>query len=87
MRHLRKNEIARIEGEKYFIYKTSGNEKSKITENMLTNHVAKEPEIVATKLECAKQEATLKKWNYVLNTLKDAHVYFRNVSKNKTWSE
>jgi hypothetical protein len=81
-----KNEIVRVEGEKYFDYKTSNTDK-KITENMLVNYVAKEPDIVASKLECAKQEATLKKWNYVLNTLKDAHVYFRNLSKNKTWAE
>lgn len=81
-----KNEIARVEGEKYFEYKSSGGDK-KITENMITSFVAKEPEVVSIKLECAKQEATLKKWNYVLNTLKDSHVYFRNISKNKTWSE
>lgn len=81
-----KNEIGRIEAEKYFEYKSSNTDK-KITENMLVNYVAKEPDIVAVKLECAKQESTLKKWNYVLNTLKDSHVYFRNISKNKTWAE
>lgn len=81
-----KNEITRLEGEKYFDFKTSGGDK-KITENMLTNHVAREPDIVAAKLECAKQEAALKKWNYVLATLKDSHIYFRNLSKNKTWNE
>lgn len=81
-----KNEITRIEGEKYFDYKTSGGDK-KITENMLTSFVSKEPDIVAAKLECAKQEAALKKWNYLLNTLKDSHIYFRNLSKNKTWNE
>jgi hypothetical protein len=81
-----KNEITRIEGEKYFDFKTSGGDK-KITENMLTNHIAKEPDIVSAKLECAKQEAALKKWNYVLSTLKDSHIYFRNLSKNKTWNE
>lgn len=81
-----KNEITRIEGEKYFDFKVSGGDK-KITENMVTNYVAKEPDIVAAKLECAKQEAALKKWNYVLSTLKDSHIYFRNLSKNKTWNE
>jgi hypothetical protein len=81
-----KNEITRIEGEKYFDFKISSGDK-KITENMLTNYLAKEPDIVACKLECAKQEAALKKWNYVLSTLKDSHIYFRNLSKNKTWSE
>lgn len=81
-----KNEISRIEGEKYFDYKVSGGDK-KITENMLTNYLAKEPDIVSAKAECAKQEAALKKWNYLLASLKDGHIYLRNLSKNKTWSE
>jgi len=81
-----KNEITRIEGEKYFEYKTANTDK-KITENMLTSYVAKSSDIVNAKLECAKYEATLKKWNYVLNILKDGHIYFRNIGKNKGWSE
>lgn len=82
-----KNEITRIEGEKYFDFKTTGFGDKKITENMLANHVAKEPDVMAAKTKCAEQEAALKKWNYVLNTLNSAHVYFRNLAKNKTWSE
>jgi len=87
-----KNEIARIEGEKYFEYKkTSYNKNSgdnkKITENMLTNYVAKDDDIVKAKLECAQAESTLKKYNYLLGVLKDGHIFFRNLSKNKTWSE
>jgi hypothetical protein len=81
-----KNEITRIEGEKYFEYKTSNADK-KITENMLASYVAKEPDIVRARVECATHEANLKKWNYLLSTLKDSHIYFRNLSKNKTWNE
>lgn len=81
-----KNEIVRIEGEKYFEGKISGGDK-KTTENMLVNYVAKSPDIVAAKTECATHEAALKKWNYVLNVLKDGHIYFRNIGKNKTWAE
>jgi len=81
-----KNEVSRIEGEKYFEYKKLNADK-KITENMIVNFVAKEPDIVAAKIECAQQEATLKKWIYVLNTLKESHIYFRNLSKSKTWAE
>jgi len=81
-----KNEITRIEGEKYFEFKQAQGDK-KITENMTTSHIAKDADIVAAKLECAKQESALKKWNYIMNTLKDSHVYFRNLSKNKTWNE
>jgi hypothetical protein len=82
-----KNEITRIEGEKYFEHKTSGSFEKKITENMLTSLVAKEGDVVSAKTECAMQEAALKKWTYIFNTLKDSHIYFRNLSKNKTWSE
>jgi len=81
-----KNEITRIEGEKYFAIQPTESDK-KITENMRTNFIAKEPDIVSAKASCAKQEAALKKWNYVLDTLKNGHVYFRNLSKNKTWAE
>jgi len=81
-----KNEITRIEGEKYFEYKTTNTDK-KVTENMITNFVAKEPDIVNTRRECAAFEATLKKWNYILGSLKDGHIFFRNLSKNKTWNE
>ena len=83
-----KNEIVRIEGEKYFEYKTASIEKKeKTTENLMASYVAKEPDIVKAKAECATQEANLKKWNYLLGVLKDGHIYFRNLSKNKTWSE
>jgi hypothetical protein len=81
-----KNEITRIEGEKYFEYKISNAEK-KITENMVASYVSKEPDIVSARRECAIHEASLKKWNYVMNVLKDGHVYMRNLSKNKTWNE
>lgn len=81
-----KNEIVRIEGEKYFDYKNSSFDK-KITENMLTNYVAKEVDIVKAKIECAQQESALKKWGYLLGVLKDGHIYFRNIGKTKTWAE
>lgn len=81
-----KNEISRIEAEKYFEYKENNQDK-KITENMLISAIAKDPAVVAAKLECSKIEATLKKYNYLLNTLKDGHVFFRNIGKNKSWQE
>lgn len=81
-----KNEITRIEGEKYFEYKMQ-NDKIKITENMLSNHVNKDNDIVNAKIDCAKYESGLKKWNYLLGILKDGHIFFRNLSKNKNWSE
>jgi hypothetical protein len=80
-----KNEVARIEAEKYFEYKTSGGEKK--TEAMINAYVAKSPEVVSAKRECAEKEAAIKKWNYVLGVLNNSHVFFRNLGKNKTWAE
>jgi hypothetical protein len=81
-----KNEITRIEGEKYFEYKTINADK-KVTENMITNFVAKEADIVSARRECASSEATLRKWNFILGSLKDGHIFFRNLSKNKVWND
>ena len=81
-----KNEVSRLEGEKYFEYKNSNIDK-KITENMITNYVAKDPDICKAKQEYVKFEANLKKWTFLLNSLKDGHIFFRNLAKNKTWSE
>jgi hypothetical protein len=81
-----KNEVSRIEGEKYFEVKTTSSDK-KITENMMTAQLAMHPDIVSAKAECAREEASLKKWVFVMNTLKDGHIFFRGASKNKQWSE
>jgi len=80
-----KNEVSRIEAEKYYDFKVNGTEKK--TENMIASFVAKEPEIVDAKNEHAKQESNLKKLNNLLAILKDGHIYFRNIGKNKAWSE
>lgn len=80
-----KNAISKVEGEVYFTYKTSSGEKK--TEKMIEAHVAKDTSVSDIKQEAAKQEAALKKWVYVMNTLKDGHVYFRNIGKAKTWAE
>ena len=80
-----KNEISRIEAEKYYNFRVNGTEKK--TENMIASFVAKEPEIVDAKNEHAKQESNLKKLNNILAILKDGHIYFRNIGKNKAWSE
>jgi len=81
-----KNDISRIEGEKYFEYKSTNSDK-KITENMLASYISKESDIVEARKECAIQEATLKKYMYVMSVLKESHIYFRNLSKAKVWSE
>jgi hypothetical protein len=75
-----KNEIDRIEAEKYLQFKETSGEK-KITENGLTALIAKDKDVISIKNEAARAEAELKKFNYILNTLKDAHIYMRAVSK------
>lgn len=80
-----KNEITRMEGEKYFEFKTGSFEK-KLTENALTSAVAKDDKVVKCKMDSSKYEAELKKYVFILNTLKEAHIFFRNIGKNKEWS-
>ena len=81
-----KNEVSRIEAEKYFEYKMDNSDK-KVTEGVLENYVAKHKDVMEAKKNAAMSEAALKKWTFIINTLKDGHLYFRNVSKNKTWQE
>lgn len=81
-----KNEISRIEGEKYFEIKESDSAK-KITDKMTESYVAKHADIVEAKKSFAIHESSLKKWNFILSCLKDGHIYFRNIGKNKNWSE
>lgn len=81
-----KNEITRLEGEKYFEFKSENADK-KTTESMINSYIAKSQDIIDAKKNCAKSESLLKKYNFILNTLKDGHVYFRNLNKNKSWQE
>jgi hypothetical protein len=74
-----KNQITKIEAEKYFEYKLANT--GKVTEGVLTNSVAKDDAVVLAKKLAAEAESTLKKWAYISNTLKDAHVFFRTVAK------
>ncbi len=79
-----KNEIARIEAEKYFEVKDAAT--GKITEATLTHSVDKNSEVVSAKKSNSEAEAEVKKYNYLMNTLKDAHIFFRGVGK-KSWNE
>lgn len=85
-----KNEISRVEGEKYFEIKSSNTDK-KITEVALQQSLAKDPDVVKAKHEYAIAESEAKKFGYIINTLKDAHVFFRTLAKNNPtngkWSE
>jgi len=84
---LSKNEIERIQSEKYFEIKNNNTTDKKITESAMSNLVCKDPDVVKIKNDAAKNECEFKKWNYLLGVLKDSHIYFRNITKNKTWAE
>jgi hypothetical protein len=81
-----KNNIERVEGEKYFEFKNSSGDK-KITADMLSSMVAKDADVVKAKNDFTKNESDLKKYTHVLNVLKDGHLFYRNASKTKQWSE
>lgn len=74
-----KNEIERIEAEKYQNLKA--NTTAKMTEVALENAIARDTDVIQAKRECAEAEAEAKKWNYLLGVLKDGHIFFRNLGK------
>lgn len=76
-----KNEVERIEAEQYFEIKTAS--AGKTTEGFMDKSVAKADLVVQAKREQAEAEAEVRKWNYLLGVLKDGHIFFRNVGRNK----
>lgn len=75
-----KNEINRIEGDKYFEFKTANADK-KTTDAMITAAVSKDPEVVQAKKDFAADEAAYKKWNYLSASLKEGHIFFRGMGR------
>ncbi len=74
-----KNEISRIEGEKY--YEIKGEATTKITDAALSAAIAKSNDVVEAKRKYAEDESALKKWNYLSNVLNNSHLYFRGFNK------
>lgn len=81
-----KNEVERLEGQKYLEIKNQVSEK-KITENAIQAHIVVSDDIYKAKQAAAEYEANLKKLTFLFNTLKDGHIYFRNTHKTKQWAE
>lgn len=79
-----KNDISRVEAQKYFELKDDFTKKP--TEAALTNSVAKNQDVVDVKKANAEAEADLKKYNYLMASLKDGHIFFRGLGK-KAWNE
>lgn len=80
-----KNDISRVEAQKYFELKENFSGK-KTTEATLTNAVAKNDEVVSAKKLNSEAEADLKKYNFLMSSLKDGHIFFRGLGK-KAWNE
>lgn len=74
-----KNEISRIEGEKYHDLKSAAT--GKLTDAALSAAIAKEPDVRQAKKQHAQDEAALKKWNYLGNTLTNSHLFFRGFNR------
>lgn len=90
-----KNELERLSGQKYFEYKnglpaTIPADKNrtgsiiafgKMTEAGLEQALCQDKEIAELKGEISKAEAEHKKWNYLLSTLSNGHIYYRNLGR------
>jgi hypothetical protein len=78
-----KSDIERVEAERYFVYRDSKTEK-KATEQSLKQFVAQDEFVIEANKQCAKAEAELKKWSYLMDCLKDSFYYFKSIAtKNK----
>ena len=75
-----KTEIERISAERYFDCKNDAQGK-KMTEVALANMVAKDIAVQEAKAKNIAAEAELKKYNYVMSTLREGHLFYRNISK------
>lgn len=61
--------------------RTSVKEGKKPTEAQLEELVNKNSKTIDAKNDSAQAEKEYKKWQYINNTLKDAHIFFRNLDK------
>jgi len=75
-----KSEVESISSERYYFFKSGA---EKITDVALNRLVDKDEEVKAAKKEQYSAESDYNKWKSLMGTLKDAHIYFRGVSKAK----
>lgn len=55
----------------------------KITEAQVKELINSRVEIKEAKANAANAHREFKKWQYIFNTLKDAHIFFRNINKSQ----
>lgn len=77
-----KNEIERVEADVYFKTKED-NIVKKLSEASLTQYMSRDPSVIAAKTNSAKSEANLKKYTFIMASLKEGHLFFRGLSKAK----
>jgi len=78
----RENDLDFIEAEIATNIRTEFKEPSKkITEAQVKELVSSKLEIKEAKSNSAVAHKEFKKWQYIYNTLKDSHIFFRNLNK------
>lgn len=83
-----KNEVERVEAARYYALKIGDTGGKKLTEMALAQMVAKDDEVVSAKRLWAESESELKKYVFIMNTLRDSHILFRGIGKSKSfWNE
>ncbi len=77
-----KNELSRVEGVKYFDYKSAPGADKKMTDAAVQHAIAKDEEVFKVKTELAQHESNQKKWANVMGIMNNGHIFFRTISKN-----
>ena len=78
-----KNEVKAVEAEVYFDHRSSA--EKKMSEAALQQLVAKDKRTAEAEAKAIEAEKIAKKWGIIFSTMKEAHIFFRNLGKND-WS-
>ena len=76
----RENDLDFLEAELATNIRTENREK-KITEAQVKELISSKSEVKEARNNSAVAHKEFKKWQYIYNTLKDSHIFFRNLNK------
>jgi len=76
----RENDLDFLEAELATNIRTENREK-KITEAQVKELISSKSEVKEARTNSAVAHKEFKKWQYIYNTLKDSHIFFRNLNK------
>jgi DNA repair exonuclease SbcCD ATPase subunit len=76
----RENDLDFLEAELATNIRTENREK-KITEAQVKELISSKSEVREARNNSAVAHKEFKKWQYIFNTLKDSHIFFRNLNK------